>query len=124
VTRADLKAALSKTVGRKGMSGEALDDLTDYILSFFGFDTVIVDNRLSPSDRDVFYMLEEEGLLNTTQEEVTLRKGKVWRLHYWILKADHIKSFSNKEKCDDSAAPETCASVYETMGEEVWERKT
>jgi len=118
-----LKAALSQTVGKKGMSVEALDDLTDYILSFFGFDTVIVDNRLSPSDRDVFYMLEEEGLLNTTQEEVTLRKGKVWRLHYWILKADHIKSFSAKGKRDAAPDAEVVSSVYETGGEEIWERK-
>jgi hypothetical protein len=118
-----LKAALSQTVGKDGMSGEELDSLTDYILSFFGFDTVIVDNRLSPSDRDVFYTLEEAGLLNTTQEEVTLRNGKVWRLHYWILKTDHIIALARQSKCVKSPECESTESVYKRMGEEVWERK-
>jgi hypothetical protein len=105
------------------MSEEELDNLSDYILSFFGFDTFIVDNRLSPSDRDVFYTLEEAGLLNTTQEEVTLRKGKIWRLHYWILKTDHIISLAKRKQCaDDPACPEA-GSVYENMDDEVWERK-
>jgi len=118
-----LKAALSQTVGKDGMSGEELDNLTDYILSFFGFDTVIVDNRLSPSDRDVFYMLEEAGLLNTTQEEVTLRKGKVWRLHYWILKTDHIIALGKQSRCAKNPESESADSVYKNMDEEVWERK-
>ena len=118
-----MKAALSQTVGKDGMSGEDLDNLTDYILSFFGFDTVIVDNRLSPSDRDVFYMLEEAGLLNTTQEEVTLRKGKVWRLHYWILKTDHIVSLAGQSRCAKIPECASTDSVYEKMNEEVWERK-
>jgi hypothetical protein len=105
------------------MSGEALDDLTDWILSFFGYDTIIVDNRLTPSDRDNFYMLEEAGLLNTTQEEVTLRKGKVWRLHYWILKADHIKALAKESMCAEKPAAAGCSSVYDNMEDAVWERK-
>ena len=118
-----MKAALSQTVGKDGMSGEDLDNLTDYILSFFGFDTVIVDNRLSPSDRDVFYMLEEAGLLNTTQEEVTLRKGKVWRLHYWILKTDHIIGLARQSTSVKAPECESPDTMYKNMDEEVWERK-
>jgi hypothetical protein len=109
-------------MGKSGMSDEEVANLTDYVLSFFGFDNVVVDNRLSPSDRDVFYTLEEAGLLTTTQEEVTLRKGKVWRLHYWILKKEYIQALAQGIKAPKEKAGDDSASVYEKIDEDVWHR--
>jgi len=102
------------------MSDEEIGSLTDYVLSFFGHEVEVIDNRLEVDDRDVFYMLEEEGLLGTRQEEVHLRRGKLWRIHYWILRSDRVKALArsgNGAHADDTNA------VYEHMPEEAWERQ-
>jgi len=121
VTMDDVVLALKNTLGKKGMAEEDIRKLAEYLLSFFGYTDEVIDNCLTSEDRDVFYMLEEEGFLTTTQEEVHLRKGKLWRIHYWILKKDQILRMARsseepkKEKDDFSA-------VYEEISEEAWDR--
>ena len=90
VSMEDVVTALHNTLGKKGMSDGDIRKLAEYLMSFFGYTDEVIDNRLTSEDRDVFYMLEEEGFLTTTQEEVHLKKGKLWRIHYWILKKDQI----------------------------------
>ncbi len=121
VTMQQVEAALRKTVGRKGMSDEEIRNLADYLMSFFGYADEVIDNRLTSEDRDVFYMLEEEGLLTSTQEEVLLKKGKLWRIHYWILKKDQILRLSQKEEGGEQAKEET-ADVYDQVSDEEWAR--
>ena len=120
VSMEEVVKALSNTMGKKGMSLEDLEKLAEYILSFFGYTDEVIDNRLTSEDRDVFYMLEEEGFLTTTQEEVHLKKGKLWRIHYWILKKDQIKRMANipDEVLLDPNDPKT---LYAGMAEDVWE---
>ena len=44
------------------MAEEDMTALADYVISFFGFDSEVIDNRLDMGDRDVFYTLpREEG---------------------------------------------------------------
>jgi len=64
----DVISALKNTLGKKGMSDDDIEKLAEYMMSFFGFEGEVIDNRLTSEDRDVFYMLEEEGFLTTTQE--------------------------------------------------------
>jgi hypothetical protein len=117
----DVVLALKNTLGKKGMVEEDVKKLAEYLLSFFGYTDEVIDNRLTSEDRDVFYMLEEEGFLTTTQEEVHLKKGKLWRIHYWILKREQILRMARlqekpvQEKDDFSA-------VYEEISEEAWDR--
>src|SRR5512137_1966311 len=94
----DVVLALQNTLGKKGMSPDDIGKLAEYLLSFFGFTDEVIDNRLTSEDRDVFYMLEEEGFLTTTQEEVHLKKGKLWRIHYWILKKEQILRLARREE--------------------------
>lgn len=119
VTLAELTAALRVTLGRKGMSEMEIRALADYIISFFGFNEEVVDNRLSVEDRDVFYMLEEEGILGTRQEEVHLKKSKLWRIHYWVLRVDYIKELASGKVVADR---DDLVAVYEEMPEEAWMR--
>ena len=119
VTLSELTAALRETVGRKGLSDEEVKTLADYVLSFFGFSSEVVDNRLSAEDRDVFYMLEEEGILGTRQEEVHLKKGKLWRIHYWVLRTDFIKELAGNKGVDRQP---DLVTVYKEMPEEAWIR--
>jgi hypothetical protein len=64
-------------------------------------------------------MLEEEGFLTTTQEEVHLKKGKLWRIHYWILKKDQIIRLAHLAKKKAANLDESKA-IYDQMGDDVW----
>lgn len=121
VTMQQVEKALKKTVGRKGMPDEEIKNLADYLMSFFGYTDEVIDNRLTPEDRDVFYMLEEEGLLTTTQEEVLLKKGKLWRIHYWILKKDQIIRLAKSDE-EGEKQEEEAADIYEQISDEEWAR--
>jgi len=117
----ELISALKVTLGKKGMQDSDIECLADYVMSFFGYTDSVIDNRLTSEDRDVFYMLEEEGLVTTTEEEVHLKKGKMWRIHYWILKKDQIFRLSALPVEEEVEVDET-ASIYDQISSEVWAR--
>lgn len=122
VSMDDVVMALKNTLGKKGMAENDIKRLAEYLMSFFGYTNEVIDNRLTSEDRDVFYMLEEEGLLTTTQEEVHLKKGKLWRIHYWILKSDQILRLA--KQCEDSHKKQDDGSaIYDQISDEVWSRE-
>jgi hypothetical protein len=118
VTMSELRAALRVTVGKRGMTEDDIDALADYVMSFFGFDSEVIDNRLDMDDRDVFYMIEEAGLLSTRQEEIHIKKGKLWRIHYWVLRTARIKELAG------TRVPklEARGFAYDHLPAEAWER--
>ncbi len=101
----------------KAVSPEA--QLAEFIIGLYGFDYAIVDNRLNPSKRDIFYKLEKANLVYTKQEEVTIKKGKVWRLHYWFLNRKLILKLSRGEE-----EPEIIDefAIYDEIDEEIWHK--
>jgi hypothetical protein len=117
ITKEDLEIAFRKTLGEKGYSEEQVIELAEEIITLFGFDNAVIDNRLAPHDRDMLYKLEEHDLVHTQQEEVTITKGKVWRLHYWFLNHNLILKLSRGEE-EPQKTDEF--SVYAEMDEEVW----
>ena len=119
VSMDDVVLALHNTLGKKGMAEQDTKKLAEYLMSFFGYTDEVIDNRLTSEDRDVFYMLEEEGFLTTTQEEVHLKKGKLWRIHYWILKKDQILRLSRRPDELEKKRDE-CSAVYDEISEDVW----
>ena len=122
VTMDDVVKALSNTMGKKGMSTDNQEKLAEWILSFFGYTDEVIDNKLTSEDRDVFYWLEEEGFLTTTQEEVHLKKGKLWRIHYWILKKDQILRMAHQFD-EESCGPEDPSAIYANMDDEMWKSR-
>jgi hypothetical protein len=65
-------------------------------------------------------MLEEAGLLTTRQEEVMIKKGKMWRIHYWILRVERIKALGKPQ----ALKPEASAfAVYDELPDNVWNRE-
>jgi hypothetical protein len=117
VSREKLIIALEKTVGMNGLPREAIEGLADYILELFGYEEAIPDEGLSATDRDIFYMLEDEGILSTDTDEVTIKGGKKWIVHYWRLRADVINTLASEEEGEE----EEEYDVYED--EELWKRE-
>lgn len=124
VTYDDLVIALGRILGEKGMGDEEISKLALYLLNFFGYSDYIIDNILHTEDRDVFYMLEEEGLLTTEREEIYILKGKVWRIHYWMLRKRKILELARAvdEKEEKEKKKDEFSSVYDDMPDDLWSR--
>ena len=91
VTYEVLYEVLKKLPLTRGMKNEEIKNLAHYIVNFFGYNDRVVDNILAPDDRHIFIMLEEAGILKTYEEELTVLKGKLWRVHYWVYRKDMIE---------------------------------
>ena len=94
ITLGDLSKAISNRVGIA--IDEARRD-AGFVMDIFGFDDRVIDNVLDPEDRQLFYILEEEGMLTTEREETTLYDGREWRTHYWRLKKDTIVNYAGEQ---------------------------
>ncbi len=109
---------------RNGIDGRRMEDsaaktMAEHVLHFFGFSERIIDNILEQEDRDVFYMLEDAGLLTTEREETTLYDGREWRIHYWLFHMDKIKKLS-KLTIDQQEVDPDRISIYDDIPEGVW----
>jgi hypothetical protein len=92
ITLDDLSKAIAHRIGL-GIE-EARRD-AGFVLDIFGFDDRVIDNVLDPEDRQLFYILEEEGMLTTEREETTLYDGREWRTHYWQIRKDTILRYTH-----------------------------
>jgi hypothetical protein len=95
--------------------------MAEHMLNFFGYSDRIIDNVLEPEDRDVFYMMEDSGLLTTEREETTLYDGREWRINYWLFKKSRIQELMNLSSNDEEES-ENEDNVYEDIPEDVWNR--
>ena len=119
-----LKKALTSVFNDKCEVGDDwASNIALFIMDFFGYEERILDNDLTSKDRDIFYMLEGVGILKTEMEEATIQKGKVWRIHYWILNHEKIKQLAMRKKegvCED---PHTEKDLYDSLSDKIWTRE-
>ena len=119
VTLEEMKIAIHEALKvKRNFSVEESSDLADYIMGFFGFDDSIIDNVLTSKDRDRFYMLQEVGILTTMEDEASIKKGKTWRIHYWVLNKPQIHLLVEHSKAGPEGKKKS--SVYESMSDDVW----
>ena len=129
VTLSDLSRAIAHRVG---VDVEEARRDAGFVLDIFGFDDRVIDNVLDPEDRQLFYILEEEGMLSTEREETTLYDGREWRTHYWQLKKEIILKYSkeknkpirttilNKNQSIPSIEESGEEEVYDQLEEDIW----
>ena len=120
VTYEILLDVLKKLLGGK-MEERDIEQLAEYVVNFFGYGDRIIDNMLTQADRDVFYYLEELGIVKPMEEEITISKGRLWRIHYWIYRKDKIEEILNREVEEENReiSPEDLyEKLFEEMGEE------
>jgi len=125
ITLSDLSKAIANRVGID--IEEARRD-AGFVMDIFGFDDRVIDNVLDPEDRQLFYILEEEGMLTTEREETTLYDGREWRTHYWKLRKNTILDYAQDESLMgrniliNKVQPKNVSDedIYETMTEDVW----
>ena len=125
ITLDDLSKAIANRVGID--IEEARRD-AGFVMDIFGFDDRVIDNVLDPEDRQLFYILEEEGMLTTEREETTLYDGREWRTHYWRLKKDTIARYSKEANTErntllvDKKQPKNVSEddIYNTIEDNMW----
>lgn len=126
VTLDDMAKAIAN---RTGIDMEEARRDAGFVMDYFGFDDRIIDNVLDPEDRQLFYILEEEGLLSTSKEVIYLSNGSSWRSYFWEMEKDNIKKHSQGhiipiEKIPlkqqiNIGSPE---KIYDSLKDEMWKR--
>ena len=120
INEEELTRAVEQTLVAHGkMRSEDARPTARMVLGYFGLDDTVLDNKLSSEDRDRFYQLEEEGLLTSEEEDATVSRGKTWRIHYWLLKKDRIRSVGRGAQ---SPTPDAAEAVYRDIGDSAWTR--
>ena len=119
---------LSRAIANKiGIDLEEARKNAGFILDIFGYSDRIIDNILDYEDRQLFYLLEEEGMLATDHEDTILYDGREWRTHYWILKKNTILKYakdSNRSLCDVISDKPiwdiSSLGIYDSLTEDAW----
>ena len=118
----NLTNAIQNSVGSQGIDKEEARRMAEHMMNFFGYSDRIIDNILEPEDRDVFYMMEDSGILMTEREETTLYDGREWRINYWLFRKDRIYELTNRKSRKHDKEDDDDFSVYQDIPEDVWTR--
>ena len=120
ITEDELTRAIERTLVVRGkVPAESARQVARVVLNYFGLHDSVLDNKVASEDRDHFYRLEEEGLLSSEEEDATVSRGKTWRIHYWLLKKDRIRTVG--QSTDEIREPDADA-VYRAIGDSAWNR--
>ncbi len=119
ITLEDLATAIA---ARVDIDVEAAMKDANFVMDLFGFEDRIIDNILEPEDRQLFYILEEEGMLLTEREETTIYDGRSWRTHYWYLNKEMIKRYKaeGRRKRKYEREDRNIADLYNELPDELW----
>jgi len=127
ISRLDLAKAIQRSFEvrkREGeMEGTVAQEMADHVLNFFGFGDRIIDNMLRTDDRDIFYMLEDLGILKTEREETTLYDGREWRINYWTMKRSYIESLIWGVTLSEEGVDVPDEDPYRDLPDELWKRE-
>jgi hypothetical protein len=118
----NLTRAIQNSVSPSGIEKIEARKMAEHMMNFFGYSDRIIDNVLEPEDRDVFYMMEDVGILMTEREETTLYDGREWRINYWLFRKDRIQELIDNKPSKGKNVDEEDSSVYEEIPDDVWAR--
>ena len=122
ITRAKLTGAIMNSMTNHRIKVEDAERMAENLLNFFGYSDRMLDNDLRPDDRDVFYMMEDTGILTTEREETTLYDGRQWRINYWLLRTSRIQELLKDKKDADKDEKDDEKKLYKNLPDAAWEK--
>ena len=124
LTLAQLTQAIKSKVDTS-METHVAESIAEHALGFFGFSNRIIDNALEPTDRNMFYQLQDYDLLTTESEETTLWDGREWRIHDWKFKPN-AENFANlvMQNEKDKGDEDPYAHIYDGMPAGLWRERS
>ena len=125
ITLNDLSKAI---INRLGVDKKEARRIAGFILDLFGYEDRVIDNILELEDRQLFYILEEEGMLTSGRDETTLCNGREWLTHYWQLNRNTILKYAKngykngRDVSSTKRQPTNIATgdIYSTLSKDVW----
>ena len=117
ITLDDLARAIASRVG---IDMDVARRDANFVMDLFGFEDRIIDNVLEPRDRQLFYILEEEGMLTTEREETTIYDGRTWRTHYWLINKETILRYKKPRVEVGEAVEDDTGNIYSELPDEAW----
>ena len=125
LTLAQLTSAIRSKVD-SDMEVVVAESIAEHALGFFGFSNRIIDNALEPTDRNLFYQLQDYDLLTTESEETTLWDGREWRIHYWKFKvnAEEFAKAAAAAALLRSKEKDPYSDVYEDVPVSLWKERS
>jgi hypothetical protein len=123
MTLAELTQAIRRKVDSE-MEVIVAESIAEHALGFFGFSNRIIDNALEPTDRNLFYQLQDYDLLTTESEETTLWDGREWRIHYWKFKPD-AREFARRamSEAENQEDEDPYAGIYDDVPTSLWRER-
>ncbi len=113
----DLARAIASRVG---IDMDVARRDANFVMDLFGFEDRIIDNVLEPRDRQLFYILEEEGMLTTEREETTIYDGRTWRTHYWLINKETILKYKKPKNETEKIEEDDMGNIYKELPDEIW----
>ena len=125
LTLAQLTSAIRSKVDTD-MEVVVAESIAEHALGFFGFSNRIIDNALEPTDRNLFYQLQDYDLLTTESEETTLWDGREWRIHYWKFKAnaEEFARAAAEAALLNQKEKDPYSDVYEDVPVSLWKERS
>ena len=125
LTLAQLTSAIRSKVD-SDMEVVVAESIAEHALGFFGFSNRIIDNALEPTDRNLFYQLQDYDLLTTESEETTLWDGREWRIHYWKFKAnaEEFARAAAEAALLNQKDKDPYADVYDDVPVSLWKERS
>lgn len=126
ITLTDLSKAI---MNRLRVDKKEARRIAGFILDIFGYEDRVIDNILDLEGRQLFYILEEEGMITSGREETTLYNGREWLTHYWQLKRNTIIRFSKngKKRASNSSMHNSqslqvtdAKNIYNSLSKDMW----
>lgn len=126
ITLNDLSKAI---LHRLGVNKQEARRIAGFILDIFGYEDRVIDNVLDLEDRQLFYILEEEGMMTSGREETILYNGREWLTHYWQLKRNMIIKYAKngKKRIKNDEFSKTTDmkfsnynNIYDSLSKDVW----
>ena len=123
----ELTEAIRQNIDEE-MDALVAEGMAEHALGFFGYYDRIIDNALEPTDRNLFYQLQDYDLLTTESEETTLWDGREWRIHYWKFKASAeafaLAAAEAAKNQQSLIAEDPYAGVYDDVPTELWRERS
>jgi len=125
LTLAQLTSAIRSKVD-SDMEVVVAESIAEHALGLFGFSNRIIDNALEPTDRNLFYQLQDYDLLTTESEETTLWDGREWRIHYWKFKAnaEEFARAAAEAALLNQKEKDPYSDVYEDVPVSLWKERS
>ena len=125
ITLNDLSKAI---INRLGVDKKEARRIAGFVLDLFGYEDRVIDNILELEDRQLFYILEEEGMLTSGRDETILYNGREWLTHYWQLNRNTILKYAKngykngRDVSSTKRQPTNIATgdIYSTLSNDVW----